>query len=109
MGISTLTTFLARQSQVNQTNLVAHTTAANPQFNDMLNGTAANMAKSGSGPVLAMQQAYSQITGLAQQQAALLSYVNAFWMVSIIVACLVPLPFLLKRPRPGDAPEIGAH
>ena len=34
VGISMLTTFLARQSQVHQTNLVAHATAANPQFNE---------------------------------------------------------------------------
>jgi DHA2 family multidrug resistance protein len=39
----------------------------------------------------------------------LLSYVNAFWVVSVIVACLVPLPFLLKKPRAGDAPAAGAH
>ena len=67
------------------------------------------MAKSGSGPVLALQQAYNQVMGVIQQQAALLSYVSAFWMVSIIVACLVPLPFLLKKPRPGDALAAGAH
>ena len=109
VGISMLTTFLARQSQLHQTNLVAHATAANPQFNNMLHGSAASMAKSGSGPVLAIQQAYNQVMGLIQQQAALLSYINAFWAVSVIVACLVPLPFLLKKPEPGVAPEMGAH
>jgi len=67
------------------------------------------MAKSGSGPVLAMQQAYNQVMGVVQQQAALLSYINAFWVVSVIVACLVPLPFLLKQPKPGTAPEMDAH
>lgn len=107
-GISMLTTFLARQSQVHQTALVAHATAANPQFNNMVSGTAA-MARSGSGPARAMQQAYQQVMGLVEQRAAMLSYVNAFWVVSIIVACLVPLPFLLKKPRPGEAPDAGAH
>jgi len=109
IGISMLTTFLARQNQVHQTNLVAHATAANPQFNNLLNGSAASMAKSGSGPALALQQAYNQVMGVIQQQAALLSYVNAFWVVSVIVACLVPLPFLLKKPKPGEAPAAGAH
>jgi DHA2 family multidrug resistance protein len=75
----------------------------------MVQGSAANMAKSGSGPVLAMQQAYNQVMGLIQQQAALLSYVNAFWIASVIVACLVPLPFLLKKPKPGEASGAGAH
>jgi DHA2 family multidrug resistance protein len=107
VGISMLTTFLARQSQVHQTNLVAH--ATNPRFSNMLNGSAATMAKSGSGPVVALQQAYNQVMGVIQQQAALLSWVNAFWVVSVIVACLVPLPFLLKKPKPGEAPAAGAH
>ena len=109
VGISMLTTFLARQSQIHQTNLVAHATSANPPFNQLMQGSAANMAKSGSGPVTAMHQAYSQIMGLIQQQAALLSYVNAFWWASLIVACLIPLPFLLKKPRPGEVPASGAH
>ncbi len=101
VGISMLTTFLARQSQVHQTDLVAHATSSNPQFMSFLNGSAASMAHSGSGPVLALQQAYRQMMGLIEQQAALLAYVNAFWMVAIIVACLVPLPFFLKKPKPG--------
>ena len=109
VGISMLTTFLARQSQIHQTNLVAHATAANPQFNRMLHGSTANMAKSGSGPVLALQQAYDQVMGLIQQQAALLSYVNAFYVISVIVACLIPLPFLLKKPKVGEASEGAAH
>ena len=109
VGISVLTTFLARQNQIHQTALVAHATTANPQFNQMLHGSAANAAKSGSDPSHALQQAYNQVMGLIQQQAALLSYVNAFWWAAVIVACLVPLPFLLKKPKPGEAPEAGAH
>ena len=96
-----LTTFLARQSQVHQTNLIAHATSANPQLQSMLNGSAANMEHAGSGPALAMQQAYAQVMGVIERQAALLSYVNAFWVVALIVACLIPLPFFLKKPKPG--------
>ena len=101
VGISMLTTFLARQSQMHQTHLVAHATAANPQFQKMVEGSAANMAHAGSGPALALQQGYAQVMGMIQQQAALLSYVNAFWIVAVIVACLIPLPFFLKKPKPG--------
>ena len=108
VGISMLTTFLARQSQVHQTNLVAHATSANPQLQSMLNGSAANMSHAGSGPALALQQAYAQVMGVIEQQAALLSYVSAFWMVSLIVACLIPLPFFLKKPKPG-AEAMSAH
>jgi DHA2 family multidrug resistance protein len=108
VGISMLTTFLARQSQVHQTNLIAHATAANPQLQNMLNGSAASMAQAGSGPALALQQAYGRVMGIIEQQASLLSYVNAFAVVSLIVACLVPLPFLLKKPKQGGTP-MAAH
>lgn len=109
VGISLLTTFLARQNQIHQTNLVAHATAANPQFQSLVNGSAASMAHAGSGPALAFQQGYNQVMGMIYRQAAVLSYVNAFWMVSVVVACLIPLPFFLKRPRPGAAQSISAH
>jgi DHA2 family multidrug resistance protein len=105
VGISMLTTFLARQNQVHQTHLVAHATAANPQFRNMLDGSTASMAQSGSGPVLAMQQAYAQMMGVIQQQAMLLSYVNAFWVVAVVVACLIPLPFFLKKPKAGQSAD----
>jgi DHA2 family multidrug resistance protein len=108
VGISMLTTFLARQSQIHQNNLVTHATSANPQMQSMLNGSAASMAHAGSGPALAVQQAYAQVMGMIEQQAALLSYVNAFWVVAVIVACLVPLPFFLKKPKAG-AEVMSAH
>ncbi len=109
VGISLLTTFLARQNQVHQTALVANATASNPQFRSVVNGTAATMAHSGSGPALALQQAYNQVMSTIEQQASLMSYVNAFWIVSVIVACLVPLPFLMKRPKAGAAEPAGMH
>jgi DHA2 family multidrug resistance protein len=105
VGISMLTTFLARQNQVHQTALVANATAANPQFRAMMSSGGGN----GSGAGSATQHAYGQVMGLIQQQAAVLSYVNAFWVVSVVVACLIPLPFLLKRPRAGEASSAGMH
>ena len=103
VGISMLTTFIARQSQVHQSNLVANATSANPQFRAMMNGAG------GSGTNSAMQHSYNQIMGLIQQQATLLSYVNAFWIVSVLVACLIPLPFIMRRPRVGEVQAAGMH
>jgi len=108
VGISTLTTFLARQTQVHQTSLVAHATSANPQLQVLLNSWAAHRAMTGSGPALAVQQAYGQVIGIIEQQATLLSYVNAFGAVALIVVCLVPLPFLLKKPKTGGQ-AMAAH
>jgi DHA2 family multidrug resistance protein len=39
----------------------------------------------------------------------MLSYQNAFWGLSLIVVCLVPLPFVMRRPprRPPAPEEMG--
>src|SRR3569833_1484408 len=74
--ISLLTTFLARQSQMHQNNMTWHTTPFDPAYRNMVNGFAAMMRANGSGPALAMQQAYSQVAGLIQQQAMTLAYKN---------------------------------
>ena len=108
VGISMLTTFLARQSQVHQNNMVAHTTPFDAPFRNMVNGLAAMMRANGSGPVLATQQAYTQVAGMIQQQAMTLAYKNAFLIVAVLVACLIPLPLILKRPQAGaEAPPPG--
>jgi DHA2 family multidrug resistance protein len=38
----------------------------------------------------------------------MLSYMNAFWWLSVIIACLIPLPFIMRKPpamkkAPGEA------
>jgi DHA2 family multidrug resistance protein len=45
-----------------------------------------------------------------QSQAGALSFVNAFWLMSIVVACLAPLPFIMRRPpRGAKGPAAAAH
>jgi DHA2 family multidrug resistance protein len=103
VGISLLTTFLARQAQTHQTNLVAHATKYDATFGRFVHGAAATMSHHGSGPGLAMKQGFAAVMGVIQAQAATLAFVNAFWVVAVIIACLIPLPFLLRRPPVGSA------
>ena len=28
---------------------------------------------------------------------------NVFWLMSVVVACLAPLPWIMRRPKPGKA------
>jgi DHA2 family multidrug resistance protein len=108
VGISLLTTFLARQAQTHQSNMVSHATPYDAPFRNLLNGSIASMTAAGAGPVRAVQQAYTQVMGLIAVQATTLAYVNAFYVIAILVACLIPLPLLLKRPKAGgEAPPPG--
>jgi DHA2 family multidrug resistance protein len=47
----------------------------------------------------AVQHAAAQIYGMAQIQARLLSYVDVLWVMVALTAMLIPLPFLMRRPK----------
>jgi DHA2 family multidrug resistance protein len=55
----------------------------------------------------AIGQAYRQM----QLQAAMLSYQNAFVVLSTLLFCLVPLPFLMRLPKKREkpSPEAAGH
>ena len=38
-----------------------------------------------------------------QQQAAVLSYIDAFWLVGAVLVAMIPLVLLLRKPVPGAA------
>ena len=42
---------------------------------------------------------------MVQRQAPVLSYIDAFWLLAVIFAGLLPLVFLLRKPdHPSGAP-----
>jgi DHA2 family multidrug resistance protein len=47
----------------------------------------------------AIHNAGAQIFGMAQVQARLLAYVDVIWVMVGVTTILIPLPFLMKRPR----------
>ncbi len=49
-----------------------------------------------------MQKALAVAYRTVQAQASTLSFENSFWVMAIVVACLSPLPFLMRRPKPGE-------
>jgi DHA2 family multidrug resistance protein len=56
----------------------------------------------------ALQHASAQIYGMAQVQARLLAYVDSIWVMVVLTALLIPLPFLMRRPS-KQAPPPATH
>lgn len=102
MGTSLLSTFLARQNQTHQLALSAHTAHSNFSFNQMLSGFKALFLSQGYDAVTAAKKALAMAYQTVQAQAGALSFENSFWVMSFIVFCLVPLPLIMRRPRPGE-------
>jgi DHA2 family multidrug resistance protein len=99
MGISFVTTWVARQSQVHQTALAAHVTALNPQTAQVLAQTQQAFVHGGGDPAAAAQQALAALYGIVQQQAALLSYTDVFGLMGMLFLAVIPLVFLMRRGR----------
>ena len=107
VGISFITTLLARQSQKHLALLMHNTSPGNPAYEDMRNGLAGAWRHLGSSVPDAMQHAGAQIYGMAQIQARLLAYVDVIWVMVVVTAVLVPLPFLMNRPKKLAAAPMG--
>jgi DHA2 family multidrug resistance protein len=100
VGISFVTTLLARLTQKHLAMLGSHTVPGNGPFDVLRSGLAGAMMRNTAGAMPdAMQRAGAQIYGMAQIQARLLAYVDVIWILVALTAILIPLPFLMRRPK----------
>jgi DHA2 family multidrug resistance protein len=110
-GISFVTTGLARRAQFHQVRLVEKLNAANPQFQSALHGMTRTFSGGGAGPGSggdsAQQHAYALIQANVIRQSTMLAYIDNFWVLGVLVFCLIPCIFLIKKSKPGG--EIVAH
>jgi DHA2 family multidrug resistance protein len=105
VGISFVTTGLARRAQFHQVRLVENLNSANAQFQSTLHGFTSTF--SGAGPVLSQQQAYAMVQANLIRESTMLAYIDNFWVLGVVIGCLIPFVFLIKKTKRGG--EIVAH
>src|SRR6202522_3076239 len=103
IGIALLATFITRGTQQRQTYLSAHMNEGNPRFRQMIDGLTATLRSQGRSPSDAAHHAYARVAALLGQQAATLAYTDVVSTLAVLVGCLVPLCFIMKRPPKGLA------
>ena len=103
-GISLVTTLLARRTQVHQNLLVGNVNAYSNQFRVALDGTAHNFAAHGSSAGRATAQAYGQLYLSVERQSSMLAYMDCFWLLAVIFACLIPFVFVIAKGDPHKNP-----
>jgi DHA2 family multidrug resistance protein len=103
VGISFVTTGLARRAQVHQVRLTESLSAANPQFQSVLHGMTRTFLGGGAGPGSgggsALQHAYAMMQANVIRQATMLAYIDNFWVLGVVILCLIPFVFLIKKPE----------
>jgi MFS transporter, DHA2 family, multidrug resistance protein len=101
VGISFVTTMLARRAQYHQAQLMGNISAANPSFQRALQNMTHALQAKGFSAADATHRAYALIEGTVLRQANMLAYIDNFWLLGWAILVMVPLVFLMKRTRPG--------
>jgi MFS transporter, DHA2 family, multidrug resistance protein len=109
IGTSGLSVFLTRQNQTHQVAFASHTSLGDPNFSQYLSGLTAMFVSKGYDAVTASQKALALAYFTVQNQAGALSFKNAFFVMSVMIACLSPLPFIMRRPKVRPSQTPGAH
>ncbi|MDP9121037.1 MAG: DHA2 family efflux MFS transporter permease subunit [Acidobacteriota bacterium] len=99
-GIATVTTMVARRTQVHQAILSAHVTATSPAYNQMLAGLTRKFAAAGASAFLAVRQAEETIAGMVRRQAGALAFMDSFRLMGLLVLLLLPLCLWIQKAQP---------
>jgi MFS transporter, DHA2 family, multidrug resistance protein len=99
VGISFVTTMLDRRTQKHLSDLMSHLTAANAQFQAMLRGIAQQLMAHGASSADAQKQAYAVVQNMVQRQAAVLAYIDNFYVLGFVILAMVPMVFLMKKTK----------
>jgi hypothetical protein len=64
----------------------------------------------GADPVSASRQALGGLYGMVQRHAAMLSFVEAFWVMAVMFVSIMPFIVILRRPQhtPHEEPAPAA-
>lgn len=100
LGYAVLATVVARRSQFHHTRLAGHLTATRPAWATAHAGLAAALVQRGVPPAAAGAKATALIAGFADQQAGLMAYNDAAFVVGLLFLATLPLVFLFPRAEP---------
>ena len=105
-GVSFGTTWVTRRSQFHQNNLVSNLTPFDATYRDGLANIRRGLIATGASAADASNQAMGTLYAMVQKQAAMMSYLDVFFVLAVASAALAPLGLLLRDQEP-DAPPAG--
>ncbi len=99
IGVSFISTMLLRRAQTHQEVLSAHVYGASTKYMSLKQGLSGALQTRGYSPADAATHAAAQIYNMMRQQATVLAYVDTVHVLVIMTACLIPIGYLMKKPR----------
>jgi DHA2 family multidrug resistance protein len=103
IGISIVETLQYRALQKHINTLGKFVSPSNLKAQTMIAGLRQNFIGQGADAATATKRAYDAVWGMLNQQAAMLSYNDVFFILSIIFLMMAPLILLMRKPKRGGA------
>ena len=97
-GVAFATTMFTRRAQIHQAHLTEHLTWFDQAFRTTVEGGKAILAGRGVPGGAAESVSLKAIYGQAVKQATAMGFNDSFWLLSVMMACVLPLVLLLRRP-----------
>jgi len=107
IGVAFSATMFARRAQVHQSRMVEHLTAMDEGLRAAVAKGQALLPSRGVPEAMAGDVTLGRIYGELVRQATMMGFNDAFYILSVMMACVLPLLFLLRRPAHQSAPISG--
>ena len=79
------------------------------RFHNSITVLATRLTRSGLSAHAAQQQALGRLYAVVQAQAAVLSYIDMYWLLAMGSVIMFAASFLLKRNEPGKSAKVSVH
>lgn len=103
-GVAFSTTMFARRAQFHQSRLTEHLTGYDEAFRAAVDWGRAALPGRGVPPGEAEALSLQRIYAEAVRQATAMGFNDAFWVLSVLMACVLPLILLMRRPAHQNGP-----
>src|SRR5271170_2299346 len=107
VGTSAVTTLIARRSQYHQSVLAESTRSG--RFQSAIGALTVRLSHAGMSVPDARHQAMGRLYAMVQAQAAVLSYIDVYWLLAMGSLIMFVASFLLKRNDPGKSAKVSVH
>jgi DHA2 family multidrug resistance protein len=107
IGVALLSTMLERREAFHHAVIVEKLVRSDPDVLDRLAMYTAKFAALGYATPDALAHGQKLLDVQVAAQAAVISFNDCFWLTSVLIACTIPLVFLLGRPSRGVKVDAG--
>jgi DHA2 family multidrug resistance protein len=99
LGISFISTMLVRRAQVHQNYLAANVYPSSTNYRLLNHAFGRMMQSHGYSPTGAASRSMAHTYEMMVQQANVLAYIDTIHALVILTVCLIPIGYLMKKPR----------